>query len=235
MPTPKTKNAAENENLTFEKVWAMFQETDRKFEEMRKELKEREETERRIRKEREEAEQRMRKEREEIDRLRKEEADQRRKELEKQMKETDRRIGELGNRFGELAEHLVAPSIMEKFNELGFHFTDRWESHEITEAGNPNVYTEVDIFLENGDIAIAVEVKAKAKQADVDDHIKRMEILRRRAERRHDKRKLQGAIAGAIMTKEVREYAHKKGFYVIEQSGDTVKIVIPDGFKPREW
>jgi hypothetical protein len=34
---------------------------------------------------------------------------------------------------------------------------------------------------------------------------------------------------------QVKRYALKSGFYVIEQSGDTVKIDIPEGFKPREW
>ncbi|MCL2319672.1 MAG: hypothetical protein FWC45_06275, partial [Treponema sp.] len=138
-------------------------------------------------------------------------------------------------RFGELAEHLVAPSIMEKFNERNFHFNVRSQDIEIREPGNPNVYAEIDILLENGDIAIAVEVKAKPKQADVDEHIERMEILRRAADRRGDRRKYQGAIAGAIMTKSVHDYALQKGFYVIEQTGDTVRIEIPEGFKPREW
>jgi hypothetical protein len=33
----------------------------------------------------------------------------------------------------------------------------------------------------------------------------------------------------------VKRYAVKSGFYIIEQSGDTVKIDTPEGFKPREW
>jgi hypothetical protein len=157
------------------------------------------------------------------------------KETDRQMKETDKKIGELGNRFGELAEHLVAPSIMRKFNELGFRFNDKSENHEINEDGNPNLSTELDILLENGEIAIAVEVKAKPKPTDVDEHIRRMEILRQKADRHNDTRKFRGAIAGAIMKTAVRNYAVKKGFYVIEQSGDTVLIDIPEGFKPREW
>ena len=90
-------------------------------------------------------------------------------------------------------------------------------------------------MLENGDVVIAVEVKAKPSQNDVDDHLGRMEILRRRADARDDRRKFQGAIAGAIMSDAVRNYAHKTGFYVIEQTGDTVKISIPEGFTPRKW
>jgi hypothetical protein len=62
-----------------------------------------------------------------------------------------------------------------------------------------------------------------------------MEVLRRWADRHNDKRKFLGAIAGAILPKEVCNYTLKKGFYVIEQTGDTVKIDVPDGFKPREW
>ena len=156
------------------------------------------------------------------------------KETDRRMKETDRRIGELGNRFGELAEHLVAPSIKEKFKALRFACEQMSQNIEITDASG-KCLAEIDILLENGDTVIAVEVKAKPLQKDVDVHVERMEVLRRRADAKNDKRKYQGAIAGAVMQKEVRDYAHKTGFYVIEQTGDTVKINIPDGFKAREW
>jgi hypothetical protein len=162
------------------------------------------------------------------------ETDRMMKETALRMKETDRKIGELGNRFGELAEHLVAPSIREKFNELGFTFEDTSQNHQISDSSG-RFLTEVDLLLENGEIVIAVEVKAKPLQKDVNEHINRIEILRRRADARRDTRKFQGAIAGAIMSADVRNYAHKAGFYVIEQTGDTVKISIPEGFVPREW
>ncbi|MCL2067179.1 MAG: hypothetical protein FWG99_06905 [Treponema sp.] len=69
----------------------------------------------------------------------------------------------------------------------------------------------------------------------MDEHINRMEVLRRRADTRNDIQKFQGAIAGAIMSDSVRNYAHKAGFYVIEQTGVTVMINVPEGFKAREW
>ena len=50
-----------------------------------------------------------------------------------------------------------------------------------------------------------------------------------------DTRKFQGAIVGAIMSDEVRAYIHKTGFYAIEQTGDTVKINIPEEFIARVW
>ena len=152
----------------------------------------------------------------------------------KRQKKTDRMIGELGNRFGELAEHLVSPNIKEKFNELDFVFEQ--VSHNIRIADSSGIFlAEIDILLENGDTVIAVEVKARALQKDVDEHINRMEVLRRRADTRNDKRKFQGAIATAIISDEVRNYILKNGFYVIEQTGDTVKINIPGDFKHRDW
>ena len=124
---------------------------------------------------------------------------------------------------------------MEKFNELGFFFSQRSLDVMIKEPGNPNASTDIDILLENGDTVIAVEVKAKPKDSDVKDHIKRMEILRNRADKRKDTRKYQGAIAGAIMSQSVHQLIAKKGFYPIEQTGDTVKISIPERFTAREW
>jgi len=157
------------------------------------------------------------------------------KETNKVIEETSRKMGYLNNRFGELAEHLVGPSIMEKFNEKGFCFTQISRDVEIKERDNPNVFTEIDILLENGDIVIAVEIKSKPKEADVEKHIKRMEVLQKAARRRGDKRKFRGAIAGAIMNQGIRDNIIQNGFYAIEQSGDTVKISIPEGFTPRDW
>ena len=162
------------------------------------------------------------------------ETDHRMKETDRRMKETDRKIGELGNRFGELAEHLVAPGIKDKFNELNFTFEQMSRDVQISDSSG-RFLAEIDILLENGDVVIAVEVKSKPVEKDVDKHITRMEVLRRRADLRKDDRKFRGAIAGAIMTEEIKSYAHKAGFYVIEQTGDTVKINVPDDFIPRDW
>jgi len=156
------------------------------------------------------------------------------RELREQMKITDKKIGDLGNRFGEMVEHLVAPSIAEKFNALDFHFENISQNHVIRNSEG-KCLAEIDLLLENGDVVMAVEVKSRPNQDDVDVHIGRMEVLRKKADRRSDTRTFQGAIAGAIMSDEVRNYIHKAGFYAIEQTGDTVKITIPENFTPREW
>jgi len=190
------------EGLTFEKVWAMFQET-------REQMKE---TDRKF-----------------------QETDRKFRETDKKFRETDRKFGELGNRFGELAEHLVAPGIAERFNELGYSF-------DLIATKGCKVYdekgkekTEIDILLENGDYIIAVEVKTRPKIQDIDHHIKRLKILRENRNKHHDTRKIYGAIAGAVFGSEEKQAAVEAGFYVITQTGDTMKIEIPDGFVPQEW
>jgi hypothetical protein len=80
-----------------------------------------------------------------------------------------------------------------------------------------------------------VEVKTNLTNADVRDHVRRMEKLRGYADGHGDRRKLLGAVAGAIASEEVKAFAIKNGFFVLEQSGDTVRISVPEGFKPREW
>ena len=134
-----------------------------------------------------------------------------------------------------MVEHLVAPSIVEKFNELGFDFHRYGPNVRIKKPGTKDDLAEIDILLENGDTVIAVEVKAKAKQEDVKEHAERMQILREDANLRGDKRRHHGAIAVAIMDKSLRSYILKQGFYLIEQTGDTVRINIPEGFSPKEW
>ena len=147
----------------------------------------------------------------------------------------DKQLGDLGNRFGELAEHLVGPSIREKFNDAGFNFTQLSKNIDIKFPDDPNSWAEIDYLLENGDIVIAIEIKATPKEKDVDKHVNRMEVLRRAANKRGDKRKFRGAIAGAIMSREICQYILQNGFYLIEQTGDTVRLTIPENFTPKEW
>ncbi|MDR1977310.1 MAG: hypothetical protein LBQ42_01100 [Synergistaceae bacterium] len=160
--------------------------------------------------------------------------DRRTKEADRQLQETRQLIGDLGRKFGSAVEHMVAPNLVEKFNALGFNFTKYGPNIAISDKTR-KLAAEVDVFLENGDCAIAVEVKAQLKIDDVKEHVERMQVLRRYADAHQDSRKFYGAVAGAIIHGNVKEYALKTGFYVISQSGDTMRIDVPEGFKPRAW
>jgi hypothetical protein len=156
------------------------------------------------------------------------------KELALQSKETDRKISKLGSRIGELIENLVASNLLKKFTDRGFVFTKTCPNVLITNADN-SFLAEIDILLENGDTALAVEVKSKLTVADVREHLERMEKLRRYADERGDRRIFIGAVAGGIIPEGVKPFAIKSGFFVIEQSGDSAVISVPDGFVPRKW
>jgi hypothetical protein len=44
-----------------------------------------------------------------------------------------------------------------------------------------------------------------------------------------------GAIAGAIFDDKVKDAVRDAGLFVIVQSGDTMKIDMPEGWKPVEY
>jgi hypothetical protein len=156
------------------------------------------------------------------------------KETNRQMKETDRRVGMVTNRFGEMVEYMVMPNLVAKFGELGFTFT-KANRTEITDRKH-NIITEVDALLENGDTVMAVEIKTKPNDEDINDHIERMEKLRKHADLNNDKRKYLGAMAGAVFSESAKIYALKKGFYVVEPSGNTFTITEPKGiYRPQTW
>jgi hypothetical protein len=190
--------------LTFEDVWAMFQETDLKFQETDRQFKE--------------------------TALQFKETDRQFKETDRKFRETDRRIGELGNKFGSMVEHMMIPNIKEKFNALGYEF-GKVSTNVLIETKQDGTIAEIDIFLENGDCAMAVEVKSQPNAEHIRSHCKRMEKLRKYSDKHNDGRKLFGAIAGAIISDSARKYALKQGLYIIEQSGDTVSIIEPAGVK----
>jgi hypothetical protein len=200
--------------LNFEQVWAALQETDRQMKETDQQMKE---TDRQMK---------------ETDRFIRELRDNG-KETDRRIKELQKSMGDMGNRFGELAEHLVIPNIVQKFNALNYHFKDTAKERKFYNPETGCVEAEFDILLENSTYSIGVEVKTKPTEKDVMEHIKRLEFLRSYKDKEGDNREIRGAIAGAIMPKHVRQAALGTGLYVIEQSGDTVRIEEPQQI--RNW
>jgi hypothetical protein len=215
----------------------MFQETDKKFQETDKKFQETDKKFQETDKKSQENERRFK----ETDRLFKE-TERRFKETERLFKETDKKIkqtneqyGGLSKSFGEVVEHLVAPGLQEKFNEMGYHFSEVYDGRTRIFDKNGQKKAEIDILMENGETVLAVEVKSKPNNKDIREHIKRLKILRESRREKKDGRKIIGVIAGAVFKDNVKEAAQKAGFYVAVQSGDTMKIDIPEGWKPAEF
>ncbi|MDR1046509.1 MAG: hypothetical protein LBL64_01935, partial [Treponema sp.] len=143
-----------NDPPTFEKVWAALQALGERLDRSAREADRRQE----------EADLRQK----ELDRrweeadLRREEADrqqkERREELDRQMKDTDRRVGELTNRFGDMVEYMVVPNLLSKFKALDFKFEQSAKDVVIRDEEH-GIFTEIDVFLQNGDKVMVVEIK----------------------------------------------------------------------------
>jgi hypothetical protein len=149
--------------------------------------------------------------------------------MDKSKEALDKSMGELSNKLGSIVEKIMIPDLPKKFKALGYTF-DRIATFLIAEG----VYAQFDGLLENGALAIAVEVKTTLRQHYIDDHLLRMEKLRQHANEKGDTRQFMGAMAAIIVEKSIKTYALKQGLFVIEPSGNEVIITKPFK-KPRVW
>jgi len=153
---------------------------------------------------------------------------------EKSMSNLSKNLGRIGNSLGQLTEALFTAELWEKFSELGLPVTR--QSKQVKFSDDKQVLTEVDLLIENGEYAILVEIKTDMHVSHIDEHLERIEIVRRYLDKLNDKRKLLGAVAGGVVAENVIKYAYRKGLYVVVQTGDAIAIAdMPHGFKPREW
>jgi len=157
------------------------------------------------------------------------ETQQAHKETEKAIRETQKNVGGLSNSLGSIVERILTPGLPKKFKKFGYSF-GRIASYSYTSG----VYAQIDGMLENGTQAVAVEVKTKLRQADIDDHLVRMKKIRKHANEHGDTRQFMGAMATFITDETAKNYALNKGLFVIEPSGEDVKVTKPV-VEPRVW
>ena len=214
--------------LTFENVWAALMEMKESQMETKKRL---DESQQRIEKNLDETKKRLD---ESQQRIEKNLADFK-KNTEKTINDLSSNLGGLGNSLGRLTEALLTAELWEKFSDLGIPVTR--QSNRMKFRDGKRVLTEVDLLIENGEYMILVEVKTDMTIRQVDNHIKRIGIVRRYLDDHNDSRKIMGAVAGgAAVADDVMKYAQQEGLYVVVQSGDTIELAdMPDGIKAREW
>ena len=194
------------EALTYEKVWEMFQETDRRFKETDRKFKE---TDRRFK-----------------------ETEQRFKETERFVMKLSKNIGGLNNSLGELMETLIAARLWEKF---GIYNLSRAYRRVPIYNENNKAISEIDILLSNTEWVMAVEVKREVKEYDIDRHLKRMQWIRDYPPAETKGKKLLGAIAGGEIPPGVANLAHEAGFFVVELKGESTELISPADFQPKIW
>jgi two-component SAPR family response regulator len=92
------------------------------------------------------------------------------------------------------------------------------------------------MLLENGEYAMAVEIKSTLTKEDVDEYLERIGKVREQMDKRGEWRKLVEAVAGMVIAENSGVYAQKKGLYAVLSSGDSVTVTkLPENFKLREW
>jgi len=155
------------------------------------------------------------------------------REMERVLKETGKRLGDFTNSFGEIVEYMVAPNLQDRFFDLGMDFQEVSKDIKIRDKKN-DIAFQIDVYLQNCDTAMLVEVKADLAISDINAHMERLEKMRRYADLRGTKRVFLGAVAGVVVKDKVREYALSQGLYLAEPSGETFNITSPHD-KPREW
>jgi hypothetical protein len=74
----------------------------------------------------------------------------------------------------------------------------------------------------------------KLRESDIDAHLLRMEKIQKYAYEHGDKRQFMGAMAAFITDEATKNYALKQGLFVIEPSGEDVKVTKPKG-EVRVW
>ena len=158
------------------------------------------------------------------------------KELRESQKRADQQLGGLHNSMGDLVETLFMPHLGEKFDAYNYNLKQVRRRVPIYDDDN-RLRSDIDILLSNTTLCMAVEVKRWLEtKAQVDDHIKRMQLIRQYTPIEVKGKKLLGAIVGAAVTPEAREYAEQNGFFVLELTGEDVRLLEPpEDFQPREW
>jgi len=146
-------------------------------------------------------------------------------------KEMQKNIGGLNNTLGSMVERMMTPDLPRKFKPLGFTF-DKISIIKWSIEGC--IYCEIDGLLENGTQAMAVEVKTTLEIEDINEHLKRMEKIRKYADEHGDKREFLCTMAAMIIKPKPKEYALKQGLFVIEPRGEDFKVIKPS-VEPRVW
>jgi len=143
-------------------------------------------------------------------------------------------VGGLNRSVGELIETLIAARLWEKFPEY-----DLKRAYQRLPLYDEKIAqrTDIDILLVNTVMCMAVEVKRELdRMKDVDEHLKRMQLIRQYPPEQIGNKQLLGAMAGGVVDPDVKNYAYKSGFFVLELTGESVHLVPPpEGFEPKKW
>jgi len=128
-------------------------------------------------------------------------------------------VGGIGHRLGGLSELLVIPGVRKEMEAAGHRFSRAYANRKFKAVVRDfkQLIAEVDLFLSNGDEAMAVEVKTSLSVEDVNAHLDQLKKLRKYEKMTTlEGKKLYGAVVGVFIDDHARKLALKNGLYVLE-------------------
>ncbi|MFH0925195.1 MAG: DUF3782 domain-containing protein [bacterium] len=159
------------------------------------------------------------------------ETDQQFKKTEKELEKTLKAVGDLSGKWGRFVEGLILPATERLFRERGIEVSRVYPRAKSRKFGET---MEIDILAVDGEYAVLIEAKSTLRIEHVDEHLERIDKFSTFFPEYAD-RKLIGAIGGVVIDQEADKYACKKGLFVIVESGDNVKILNDQEFRPKIW
>jgi hypothetical protein len=198
---------------TADDVWRLLselttaqKETERRFQETERLLKEQsQETDRRIREQSQETDRRIR--------------------------EVNKQIGDLGGKWGRFVENMVAPACETLFLKRGIPVHQ--VSQRVKKRLNGKTL-EIDVLVTNENHVLVVEVKSSLGVNDVKDLMNDLKQFRQFFPE-YSQKQLYGAVAGIEIEEGADKYAYRQGLFVLAQAGETVSILNNPDFEPRNW
>ena len=153
------------------------------------------------------------------------------KETAREIQKVNTSVGRLTNRLGELVEEAVRPSAVRLFRERGI---DIHEVQQNVTAKRDGEALEIDLLVVNNNDVVVIECKSNLSIDDVNEHLERLEKVKRLLPDHKDKR-VSGAVAGMVIPANVATYAIRKGLYVIGQNGEHLELRNDMSFAAKVW
>ena len=153
------------------------------------------------------------------------------RETDKKLKQASESIGRLGNKLGDFVEEMVRPAAVRLFRERGIDVHEVHQNVSVTRDGEG---IEVDLLVVNDGDVVAIECKSTLGIDDVNEHLARLEKVKRLLPSYANKR-VMGAVTGMVIADNVAQYAYRQGLFVIAQTGDQLALRNDGAFKAKIW
>jgi hypothetical protein len=181
------------------------------------------ETERRF----QETERLLKEQSQETDRLLREQS----QETDRRIREVNKQIGDLGGKWGRFVENMVAPACETLFLKRGIPVHQ--VSQRMKKRLNGQTL-EIDVLVTNENHVLVGEVKSSLGVNDVKDLMDDLRRFREFFPE-YAQKQLYGAVAGIEIEEGADKYAYRQGLFVLAQAGEAVSILNNPDFEPRNW